>query len=153
MPFLQAAVADERVGVVVDQPGAEAGVQIGLRDRHAERVGDALPQRAGRHFDAARRIELRMTFAVRTEFAEGLDLVERDLLIAGQVQQREQQHRSVAVGQHEAVAVRPGRIGRIELHVPGEERRGDLRHAERNALVPLGGAHDRVDRDEADRMG
>ena len=72
--FLQAAVADEGVGVVVDQAGAEAGIEVCLGDRHAERVGDALAERAGRDLDAAGRIELRMAFAVRAELAEALDL-------------------------------------------------------------------------------
>ncbi len=45
-PLLQAAVADEGVGGVVDQARAEARIQVGLRNRHAERIRDALA-RAG----------------------------------------------------------------------------------------------------------
>jgi hypothetical protein len=49
--LLQATVADEGVGAVVDHAGAEARVQVGLGDRHAEGVGNALAERTGRHLD------------------------------------------------------------------------------------------------------
>ena len=152
--FLQAAVADEGIGVVVDQAVAEAGVQIGLGHRHAERVGDALAERPGRHLDAARRGRtpdgLRSASRAR---GRCLICVDRDALVARQVQQRVQQHRAVAVGQHDAVAVGPGRIGGIELQVPRVERGRDLGHAERHALMAFAGAHDGVDGEEADRVG
>jgi hypothetical protein len=47
----------------------------------------------------------------RAELAEALDLVERHVGVAGEMQQRIEQHRAVAGRQHEAVAVRPVRIG------------------------------------------
>ncbi len=50
--LLQAAVAHERVGVVVDQRTTEACGQIGFGHRHAERIGNALTERAGGHLDA-----------------------------------------------------------------------------------------------------
>jgi hypothetical protein len=65
--------------------------------------------------------------------------------IAGQVQQRIQQHRAVPVGQHDAVAVGPGGVGRVEFQVARVQRRGDLGHAQGHALVPFAGAHDGVD--------
>jgi hypothetical protein len=43
--FLQAAVADEGVGVVVDHARAETRAQPRLGHRHAQRVGDALAER------------------------------------------------------------------------------------------------------------
>jgi hypothetical protein len=43
----------------------------------------------------------------RSQLAEMLDLVERHVDIAGQIEQRIQQHRAVPGRQHEAVAVRP----------------------------------------------
>ena len=151
--LLQAAVADEGVGAVVDDAGAEARVQVGLGHRHAEGVGDALAQRAGGHLDAGGGVELRMTFAARAEVAEGAHLLDADALVAAEVQQRIQQHRAVAVGQHDAVAVGPGRIGGIELQVPRVQRRRDLGHAERHALVAFAGAHDGVDGEKADGVG
>jgi hypothetical protein len=68
------------------------------------------------------------------------------------VEERIKQHRAVPVGQHDAVAVGPVRVGRVVLQVPRVQRRGDLGHAERHAGVPLAGAHDRVDGEEADRV-
>ncbi len=48
------------------------------RDRHADGVADALPERAGRRLDAARRVrQLRMTGRLRAELPEALHLVER----------------------------------------------------------------------------
>ena len=54
----------------------------------------------------------------RAELAEVLDLLDRHGLVAEQMQQRIEQHRAVAGRQHEAVAVGPVRIGRIEFQEP-----------------------------------
>ena len=59
MPFHQAAVAHEDVGVVVDQIVAELGVQDALGERHADRVGDALAERAGGGLDAVGMVDIR----------------------------------------------------------------------------------------------
>jgi hypothetical protein len=152
-PLLQAAVADERIGAVVDDIGAEARAQVRLGDRHAESIGDALAERAGRHFDAGAGIDLRMSLATRAEVAKGADLLDPHPLVPGQVQQRVEQHRAVAVRKHDAVAVRPGRVGGVELQMPRVERGRDLGHAERNALMPFAGANDGVDGEKADRVG
>ena len=69
----------------------------------------------------------------RAELAEFLDLVERHRLVAEQMQQRVDQHRAVAGRQHEAVAVRPFRIGRIELQHLREQHGGDVGGAHRQA--------------------
>ena len=59
--FHQAAVAEEHVGVVVDDvvagPVELRGEQL-LGERHADRVGEALAERAGGGFDARRDIRL-----------------------------------------------------------------------------------------------
>ena len=49
------------------------------------------------------------------ELAEALQLVEWEV-VAGQVQQGIEQHRGVAGGEHEAVAVWPGRVGGVVAH-------------------------------------
>ena len=116
---------------------ARAALEKGLGDRHAGGVGDALAERAGRGLDAAARVVFGMALAVRAEFAEALDLVEGDLRVAAEVEQRVEQHRAVAVRLHEAVAVEPERILGVELQVPGEQRRGDVGGAERRAGMPL----------------
>ena len=54
---------------------------------------------------------------------------------AAQVQQRVQQHGAVPVGEHEAVAVGPGRIGRVEAQVVVPQHFGDLGHAHRHSRM------------------
>ena len=48
----EAAVAGDHEGVVVARLGAEVGPQVALGDGHADRVGEALAERAGRDLDA-----------------------------------------------------------------------------------------------------
>ena len=75
-----------------------------------------------------------------------------DRLHAGEVQHRIEQHRSVPGREHEAVAVRPDRVFRIEAKELLPERVGDRRHRHRRAGVPgIGGLH-RVHRERADRV-
>ena len=150
--FLQATVADEGIGEMVDQAGTETCAQKRFGDRHAQRIGDALAERAGRHFDAGGRVDLGVPGAVRAEFAKRLDLLDRDAFVAGQVQQRIQQHRAVAVRQHDPVAVGPGRIGGVEFEMARIQRGRDFGHAERHALMAFAGTDDGVDRQEADRV-
>ena len=73
--------------------------------------------------------------ATGTELAEILELVQRRLLVTGQVQQTVQQHGAVTGGQNEAVAVRPVRFGRVELQKLGKQNGRDVRHAHRHAGV------------------
>ena len=64
--FHQAAVAEEDVGAVVDDgvPGAvELARQHLLGEREADRVREALAERAGRRLDAGRRADLGMPWA------------------------------------------------------------------------------------------
>ena len=68
--FLQAAVANEGVGEVVDECVAEAGIEMGLGQRHPQRVGNALAERAGGDFDAGAWVVLGVARAMRAEFAE-----------------------------------------------------------------------------------
>ena len=107
--FHQVAVGGEHIGVMVDDLLAEFRRQHLLRQRHADRGRDALAERAGRGLDALGVEVFRMTRRQRSELAEMLDLVERHVLVAGEIQQRIEQHRAMAGRQHEAVAVRPVR--------------------------------------------
>ena len=130
--FHQVAVGGEHIGVVIDDV-AELGGEMPLGDRHADRVGEALAERAGGGLDAGRDEIFRMARRQRAELAEALDLVERHRLVAGQIQQRIEQHRAVAGREHEAVAVGPVRIGGIELQELGEQHGRDVGHAHRHA--------------------
>ncbi len=82
--------------------------------RHADRVGEALSQRAGRRLDAGRVPVLGVAGGLGAELAEALDLADVHARIAGEIEQRVEQHRAVPGRQHEAVAVGPLGIGGIE---------------------------------------
>ena len=152
----EAAVADEHVGAVVDDrvagPVELRGEEL-LGERHADRVGEALAERAGRRLDAGRGADLGMARRLRVQLPEALELLDRKV-VAGQVQQRVEQHRAVAVGQR-----RSGR-GPATADwpdcgagaVPHSATR-DLRHAHRHARVTGLRGFDRVHRQRANRVG
>ena len=72
--FHQVAVGGEHVGLVIDHIGAEHGGEMPLGDRHADRVGEPLAERAGGGLDAGRVAVFRMAGGDRAELAEALDL-------------------------------------------------------------------------------
>ena len=88
-----------------------------LGDRHADRVADALAQRAGGGLDARRVAPLGMARRPRAPLAERLEVVEREVVPA-EVEQGILQHRGVAAGEHEPVAVGPVGIGGIVPEEP-----------------------------------
>ncbi|MNM96841.1 hypothetical protein D3C81_1093330 [compost metagenome] len=133
----QAAIAKEDIGVMVDDVEAgpvEGGGQQLLRQRHADGIGQALPQRPGGGLHARCHVDFRMPRRGRVQLAELAQLRHRQV-VAGQVQQRVLQHGSMAVGQHEAVAVGPGRVGGVVAQVAPPQRLGHLGHAHGRAGV------------------
>ena len=124
-----------------------------LRDRHADRIGDALAERAGGGLDARRDEILRMPRRLGMQPAESLELVERHRLVAGEMQQRIDQHRAVPGRQHEPVAVRPFRIGRIEFQELREQHCRDVGCAHRQARMAGFCLFDGVHRQRADCVG
>src|SRR3546814_2406982 len=82
---------------------------------------------------------------------EALDLVERQV-VAGDVQQAVQQRRTVAGGEHEAVAVGPQRIGGVVLQESLPQHVGHRRRAERQAGMAAVGLLHHVDGKEAKRV-
>ena len=149
----QAAVADQRVGVVVDDVVAELGVEHRLGHRHADGVGDPLAERAGGDLDAVAGSYSGWPGVCEPSSPEGADLLDRERLVAGEVQQRVDQRRAVAVGLDEAVAVRPARDRRVELQVAVEQRRADVGGPQRRPGVAVAGARDGVHGEEADGVG
>ncbi|EGY00759.1 hypothetical protein AZA_89242 [Nitrospirillum viridazoti Y2] len=140
--FLQAAVTGDDIGVVVHQGVAEAGVQVTLRQGHAHGGGDALAQRAGGHLDAAGHAVFRVAGGAGAQLAELLDLLQINVLIPREVEQRVDQHGAMAGRQHEAVAVGPIRALGIELQELGEQHGGDIGHAHGHAgMARLGRFH------------
>ncbi len=149
--FHQAAVAGDDVGVMVHHLGAETRRHRGLGHREADAVGDALAQRAGGGLDARGMAVFRVPGGLRAELAEVLQLVERHVRVAGQVQQPVEQHRAVSGREDEAVAVGPVGVGRVEFQVFLEQHGGDVGHAHRHAGVAGVRGLDRVDGQHAQR--
>ena len=67
------------------------------------------PSGPGGGFDAGGHVPLGMPGRFAAPLAETLDLVQRQI-VAGQVQQAVEQHRTVAGRKHEAVAIEPAGI-------------------------------------------
>ena len=119
-----------QVAVGADEPGAvvhdlvalavEARGQHRLGQREAHRVGEALAERPGGDLDARGVAPLRVARRLGAELAEAHELLHGHV-VAREVEHRVEQHRGVARRQHEAVAPRPLRVGRVEAHVPREE--------------------------------
>lgn len=85
--FHQAAVAGQHIGVMVDKVIAEGGIHDALAECEADRIGKPLAERAGRRLDAGGMAVFGMACRPRSQLAEMLDLVEGDVLVAGQVEQ------------------------------------------------------------------
>ena len=151
--FHQVAVGGNDVGLVVDDAVAEHRGEMFLGDRHADGVGEPLPERAGGGLDAGRVAKFRMAGGDRTELTEAFDLLDRHRFVAGQIEQAVEQHRAVASRQHEAVAVGPGGIGRVELQKAREEHGRHVGHAHRHARMAGFRLFHRVHRQRANRVG
>lgn len=151
--FLQAAVADQGIGAVIHQIGAEGRREPGLGHRHADGVGDALSERPGGRLDSEFGGDFRMAVGVGAELAEPPDLLHRQAFIAGEMEGRVEQHGAVAVREDEAVAVGPDRVGGVAAQMAGEQRHGDLGAAEGRAGMPVPSPLDGVEGEEADRVG
>jgi exodeoxyribonuclease VII small subunit len=90
--------------------------------------GEALAKRAGGGLDTRCHADFRVTRRLAVHLAEVAQLAHRQV-IAHEVQHRIQQHRSVAVAQHEAVAIGPVRVARVVLEVTAPQRHGHFGHA------------------------
>ena len=107
-----------------------------LGERHADAVRQTLAERAGGGLDARRVAIFRVASGVRAELAEMAQLLHVHAGVAGQAEQAIEQHGAMPGGQHEAVAVRPVRVGGIEPEEVAEQHGGDISHAHRHARVP-----------------
>src|SRR6516225_10692845 len=103
------AVGREHKGCVINEFGAEGRGEMAFRDRHADSIGETLAERAGRRLDAWRVAVLGMAWRQRAKLAKTLDLLDGDFFIAEEIKERVEQHRAVAGGEHETIAVGPGR--------------------------------------------
>ena len=133
--FHEATVAHESIGMVIDD-GMTVAVEFGgqhfFGNRHSNGVGDALAERAGGRFDAGGVAIFRVTRRAAVQLTELFEVFDAQV-VAAQVEQRVEQHRAVAVRQHEAVAVWPGRVGRIVAEMLAPEHFGNFGHTKRHA--------------------
>ena len=130
----EAAVTGDHEGVMVHRLGSEVSAQATLGDRHADRVGESLPERAGGHLDTGGVVHLGVARRGRAPLAELLDVVELEA-VAGQEKHRVLQDRGVTVREDEPVAVDPVRIGGGVPHDPAVQHVGERSERHRRALV------------------
>ena len=148
--FHEAAVAGERIGVVIDNResfAVELGGKARFRHRHADCSRNSLPKRASRGFHAVRMAELRMTRRFAAPLTEVFELFHRQS-VAKQVQQRILQHGSMSRGEHKTVSARPVRILRVVLHLLPERKR-HRRGADRKTRMSAVRLLNRFRREEA----
>ncbi len=135
------AIGDEAVDVVVEQAGARLGVRVEQPaltaggHRHADRVADALAERARGGLHTGGQPVLRMPGRNAAPGAVSLEVIQRQS-VPGQVQLDVQGEAGVPAGKHEAVAARPVWVGRVVPQQTLEEQVGRWREAHRGAGVP-----------------
>ena len=114
----QTAIAQKDPGMVVDD-GVAIAIELGsegfLCQRHPHGIRDALPQRPGRGFNAGGIAIFGVTRRLAMELPELLQVF-NGKFIPSEMQEGVDQHRAVAIGQHEPVAIGPIRIRRIVSH-------------------------------------
>ena len=133
--FHEAAIASEHPGEVIDDRQAlaiELACEQALGQGHADRIGQPLTERPGGGLDTGREADLRMPGCLRVQLAKVAKIIDRER-IAAQMQQRIEQHRAMAIGQHEAITVEPAGLRRVVFEMSGPQRDGNVGHAHRHA--------------------
>jgi hypothetical protein len=134
---------------MVDQFRPEHRSQVRLRHRHAHRGAKTLTKRPGGGLDAEVRLTLGMARGDGAPLPEGTDVVQADGE-AAEVEQRVQQHRPMAVAEHEAVAIRPSRSIGVDAEMAAPHDRSNVGHAHRHpGMAALGLLHG-IDRQDPD---
>jgi hypothetical protein len=137
-PFHQVAVACDEPGMMVDDRvsiAIERRGEMALGERHADRVGQSLAERARCGLHARGVSHFRMAGRLASPLTELLDVVERQIVPA-QEERRVEQHRRVAAGEYDPIAIGPMRIGGIVPNVAVVERVCERRERHRCARVP-----------------
>ena len=147
----EAAVARDHERVVVGELAAEPLAQVGLGERDADRVGDALTERSGGDLDPGGVAVLGVARRTRSPLPELLEVAQLEA-VAGEVEHRVEQRGHVTVREDEAVAVGPLGRRRVVAHDPGEEHVRQRRERERRALVPGLRLLDRIEREPTDHV-
>ncbi len=149
----QAPVARDHISMVIDDLLAVMGALDFFGHGKAHSGGNPLAQRACGDFDTVEQEVFGVARGFCAHLAEVLDLVQCDLLVARQIEQRIDQHRAVTCREDKPVTIRPERIFRIELEVVFKQNRGHIGHAHRHAGVAGIGGGNRIEGERADRSG
>ena len=151
----QTAIAQKDPGMVVDDVVAiaiELGSEGFLCQRHPHGIRDALPQRPGRGFNAGGIAIFRVAGRLAMELPELLQVF-NGKFIPSEMQEGVDQHRAVAIGQHEPVAIGPIRIRRIVSHQAIPEHLCNIRHTHRRTGVAAFGRLDGVHSEGTNGVG
>ena len=155
--FLDVAVGDEGVDVVVERAAARLGVRVvqsALAARghgHADRVADALAERPGGGLHARRQAVLGVPGGDAAPGPVGLQVIQGHP-VPGQVQLDVQGQARMPARQHETVPARPVRIRRVVPEQSLEEKVGHRGQAHRRARVPVAYFLDRIHRQDPDEI-
>ena len=137
-----AAIAEECVGVVVDQLKAglvEDASSVCLRNSETHGVRETLTKRSGGHFNARCVVRLWVTWSLAVDLAESLEVIDGEV-VTEEVQQSVLKHTSVAVGKDEAVTVEPLWVLWVEGHELVEQDVGHWGHSHgRTRVARVGG--------------
>jgi len=136
-PLHQVSVRADGEDAMVDDHVVRTVVALGeeaFGDRHPHPVGEALAERAGRRLHARREVALRMAGRERAPLAEALELLHGQV-VAGQVQDGVLEDAGVPGGEHEAVAVRPLRVGGVVAQKLAVDQVGHRSQRHRRARV------------------
>ena len=136
-------------------PG-KAGGHHALRDRHADRGRNPLPQRASRRLDARSAPIFGMARGSRADLPELLEVFDGEpfgAADAGQIEKRIEQHAAVAGGQDKPVPIGPMGIGGVEFERVAPQHRRDVGRSHWQTGVAALGLLDRVEGEKANRIG
>ena len=133
----QTAIAQKDPGMVINN-GVPLAIELGrqrfLCQRHPDGIRDTLPQRPGRGLDTGGVAIFWVAWRLAMELPELFQVFGGEF-ISGEMQQGIDQHRAVAIGQHEPVAVGPIRIRRVVSHQAIPQHLGNIRHTHRRTGV------------------
>jgi hypothetical protein len=106
--------------------GARGAAVQARRDAHAQGQRETAAERTGGSLEAMDEADIGVALINRSELAQGVELVERRIGVAGFGHNGVQHRRGMALGKNEAVAIRPQRVLRIDLHVIEKELNQDF---------------------------
>ena len=147
------AIAGDEIHVVVDDllVAIENGAEVRLPNSHSDGVANSLSERAGSRLDSGCVAKLGMSRRLALPLPELLQVIESEI-IAREIENTVQQHRRVAGGQDEAIAIEPARIRGIVAQVLRPENVGKRRERHRRAGMSRVRFLNSIHRENSDRV-